>query len=83
MEKKEYICELQYVRAKWVFKVVRLYIYQGRFFEVGVFVRYDSVFVGCLYYGHRTGYGVEFMKHRMDEPPTLMIEADFSDAIKF
>lgn len=83
IEKKEYFCELQFVRTKWVFKVARLLIHKGRFLEIGVFVFQESVFIGCFYYGRPVGYGVEFTKHKNDPLASFIVEADFTSSTTF
>ena len=78
MEKKEYICELQFNRTVWVFKIVRLLIHKGRFFEVGIFVGEQSVFVGCWYFGKVIGYGVEFLKMKVGDEQIHFFEGDLT-----
>jgi hypothetical protein len=82
INKEEYFCELAFIRTKWVFKIARLYIYQGRFYEVGVFIYEDSVFVGCLYFGRPVGYGVEFTRSRF-LLANCIVEADFTSSVTF
>lgn len=83
LDKQEYFCELMYVRTKWVFKIARLFIFDGRFFEVGVFVYEQSVYVGCLYFGRPVGYGVEFTKLIDDHLASFVVEADFTSPCTF
>ncbi len=78
MEKKEYICELQFNRTLWVFKIVRLVIHKGRFLEIGIFVGEKSVFVGCWYFGKFIGYGVEFLKMKDVDEQIHFFEGDFT-----
>lgn len=79
----EYICELQFVRNKWVLKIARVFIHEGRFYEVGIFIFQESVFVGCFYFGIPIGYGVEFTKHKDDELASFIVEADFTSKQTF
>ena len=83
IDKQEYICELQYIRNRWVLKIARLFASKGRFYEAGVFVFHESVFVGCFYWGRPVGYGVEFTKQRNEGLASFIVEADFSSTQTF